>query len=144
VLFGNQMEGYRTGEITLAEAMLPRLRRGMLHLADRNFFGFELCQLAQGTGADLLWRMRKNVRMASEERLPDSSYLRRVYPSGLDWRQQTNGIVLRVIDYRLEGIEGAEPIFRLVTTNLDPSKTTAGELPALYHERWEKGTAFEF
>jgi len=143
VLFGSQMEGYRTGEITLAKAVLPRLRKGMLCLADPNFFCFELWQLAQGTGADLLWRMKKNMRMACEKRLPDGSYLSRVYPSERDWRRQTNGIVLRVIDYRLEGIEGAEPIYRLASTILDPGKAPAGELAALYHERWEIETAFD-
>ena len=143
VLFGSQMDSYRTGEITLAKAVLPSLGKGMLCLADRNFFGFELWQLAQGTGADLLWRMKKNMRMACEKRLPDGSYLSRVYPSERDWRHQTNGIDLRVIDNRLEGIEGAEPIYRLATTVLDPCKAPAEELAALYHERWEIETAFD-
>ena len=143
VLFGSQMDGYRTGEITLAKEVLPRLRKDMLCLADRQFFGFELWQLARGTGADMLWRMKKNMRMACEKRLPDGSYLSHVYPSERDWRHQTNGIVLRVIDYRLEGIEGSEPIYRLATTILDPDKAPAGELAALYHERWEIETAFD-
>ena len=143
VLFGSQMDGYRTGEITLAKAVLPRLRSGMLCLADRNFFGFELWQLAQATGADLLWRMKKNMRMACEKRLPDGSYLSRVFPSERDWRRKTNGIVLRVIDYRLEGIEDTEPIYRLATTVLHPGNAPAGELAALYHERWEIETAFD-
>jgi hypothetical protein len=143
VLFGSQMDGYRTGEITLAKAVLPRMRSGMLCLADRNFFGFELWQLARATGADLLWRMKKNMRMACEKRLPDGSYLSHVYPSERDWRHKTNGIVLRVVDYRLEGIEGSEPIYRLATTILDPDKAPAGELAALYHERWEIETAFD-
>jgi len=143
VLFGSQMASYRTGEITLAKAVLPRMRSGMLCLADRNFFGFELWQLAQATGADLLWRMKKNMRMACEKRLPDGSYLSHVYPSERDWRHKTNGIVLRVVDYRLEGIEGSEPIYRLATTILDPDKAPAGELAALYHERWEIETAFD-
>src|ERR1039458_10168819 len=143
VLFGIQMDSYRTGEITLAKAVLPRLGKGMLCLADRNFFGFELWQLARGTGADLLWRMKKNMRMAGEKLLADGSYLSHVYPSERDWRHKTNWIVLRVIDYRLEGIEGSEPIYRLATTILDPGKAPAGELAALYHERWEIETAFD-
>ena len=143
VLFGSQMDGYRTGEITLAKAVLPRLRKDMLCLADRNFFGFELWQQAQSTGADLLWRMKKNMRMACEKRLPDGSYLSRVYPSLRDWRHKTNGQALRVIDYRLEGIEGSEPIYRLATTILDSGKAPTGELAALYHERWEIETAFD-
>jgi hypothetical protein len=143
VLFGSQMDSYRTGEITLAKAVLPRIRSGMLCLADRNFFGFELWQLARGTGADLLWRMKKNMRMECEKRLPDGSYLSHVYPSERDRRHKTNGIVLRVIDYRLEGIEGSEPIYRLATTILDAAKAPAGELAALYHQRWEIETAFD-
>jgi hypothetical protein len=143
VLFGSQMDGYRTGEITLAKAVLPRLSRGMLCLADRNFFGFELWKQARATGADLLWRMKKNMRMACEQRLPDGSYLSHVYPSERDWRHKTNGIAVRVIDYRLEGIEGAEPIYRLATTILDPDKAPASELAALYHQRWEIETAFD-
>ena len=143
VLFGSQMGSYQTGEITLAKSVLPQLARGMLCLADRNFFGFELWQLAQGNGADLLWRMKKNMRMAREKPLGDGSYLSHMYPSERDWRHKTNGIVLRVIDYRLEGIEGSEPIYRLATTILDPGKAPAGELAALYHERWEIETAFD-
>jgi hypothetical protein len=143
VLFGSQMDAYRTGEITLAKAVLPRLGKGMLCLADRNFFGFALWQQAQATGANLLWRMKKNMRMACEKRLPDGSYLSHVYPSERDWRHKTNGILLRVIDYRLEGIEGCEPIYRLATTILDSEKAPAGELAALYHERWEIETAFD-
>ena len=71
------------------------------------------------TGAALLWRIKKNMRLACEKRLPDGSYLSRIYPSELDRRHQTNGIVVRVIDYRLEGVADAEPIYRLVTTILD-------------------------
>jgi hypothetical protein len=143
VLFGSQMDGYRTGEITLAKAVLPRLSKGMLCLADRNFFGFELWKQARATAADLLWRMKKNMRMACEQRLPDGSYLSHVYPSERDWRHKTNGIAVRVIDYRLEGIEGAEPIYRLATTILDPDKAPGSELAALYHQRWEIETAFD-
>jgi hypothetical protein len=143
VLFGSQMDGCRTGEITLAKAVIPQLKKGMLCLADRNFFGFELWKQARATSADLLWRMKKNMRMVCEERLPDGSYLSHVYPSERDWRRKTNGIAVRVIDYRLEGIEGAEPIYRLATTILDADKAPAAELAALYHQRWEIENAFD-
>ena len=83
------------------------------------------------------------MRMACEKRLPDGSYLSHVYPSERDWRHKTNGIALRVVDYRLEGIEGSEPIYRLATTILDPDKAPAEQLAALYHERWEIETAFD-
>ena len=44
---------------------------------------------------------------------------------------------MRVIEYRLEGVEGAESSYRLLTTILDPGAAPAEELAALYHERWE-------
>jgi hypothetical protein len=143
VLFGSQMDTYATGEITLAKTVLPCLRKGMLCLADRQFFGYELWKQAQATRADLLWRVKKNMRLACEERLDDGSYLSRIYPSERDWRHKTNGIVVRVIDYQLEGVEGAEPIYRLVTSILDHSKAPAQEMAALYHERWEIETALD-
>jgi hypothetical protein len=143
VLFGSQMDAYSTGEITLSKTVLPRLRKGMLCLADRNFFGYQLWKQARATGADLLWRVKKNMRLACEKRLPDGSYLSRIYPSERDWRHKTNGMVVRVIDYELEGVEGAEPIYRLVTSILDHEKAPAQDLAALYHERWEIETALD-
>jgi Transposase DDE domain len=83
------------------------------------------------------------MRLACEKRLSDGSYLSRIYPSERDWRHKTNGIVVRVIDYQLEGVEGAEPIYRLVTTILDHEKAPAQDLAALYHERWEIETALD-
>ena len=137
VLFASKMAGCSTSEIALSKDVLPNLCAGMLCLADRNFFGFEMWRLARQTGADLLWRIKKNARLAVERRLDDGSYLSRIYPSDLDRRHKTNGIVVRVIDYRLEGVADAEPIYRLVTTILDPQQAPAEELAALYHERWE-------
>jgi hypothetical protein len=143
VLFGSKLDAYGTGEITLAKEVLPRLRKGMLCLADRNFFGFELWKQARATGADLLWRVKKNLRLECDKRLPDGSYLSRIYSSERDWRHKTNGIVVRVIDYQLDGVADAEPIYRLVTTILDHEKVPAKELAALYHERWEIETALD-
>ena len=143
VLFGTHLADYATGEVTLAQEVLGGLQKGMLCLADRNFFGFALWNRARATGADLLWRVKKNLRLRVEQRLPDGSYLSRIYASERDWRHQTNGVVVRVIDYRLEGIANAEPLYRLVTTILDPTQGPAEELAALHHERWEIETALD-
>lgn len=143
VLFGSQMAPYGTGETTLAKAALGNLQPGMLCLADRQFFGFALWNQARETGADLLWRIKKNLRLACEERLPDGSYLSRIHPSERDWRRKTNGVQVRVIDYCLQDVTDAEPIYRLVTTILDHTKAPAAELAALYHERWEIETALD-
>jgi hypothetical protein len=143
VLFGSRMADYATSEIALAKTVLPSLSKGMLCLADRGFFGFEMWRLAAATGADLLWRVRKNILLLCEKRLPDGSYLSRIYPSQQDQRRGRNGIVVRVIEYRLDGVEGAEPLYRLATTILDYELAPAAELAALYHERWEIETAFD-
>ena len=42
-----------------------------------------------------------------------------------------------MIEYQLEGVAEAEPLYRLVTTLLDPAGAPAVELAASYHERWE-------
>ena len=143
VLFGTRIGGVKTGEITLAKAVLPALCTGMLCLADRNFFGFAVWNQARATGADLLWRVKKNLRLPCEARLPDGSYVSRVYASPKDQRHGTNGVVVRVIEYTLDGVPGAEPLYRLLTTILDPVAAPAAELAALYHERWEIETALD-
>ena len=52
-------------------------------------------------------------------------------------------MTVRVVDYRLDGVDGALPIYRLVTTILDPERAPALDLAALYRERWEIETAFD-
>jgi hypothetical protein len=141
VLFGSQMAAFGTSEIALAKEVLCSLQAGMLCLADRGFLGYGLWQQARSTGADLLWRGKKNLRLPREQSLSDGSYLSRIFPSEKDWRHKTNGIKVRVIDYQLDGVADAEPIYRLLTTILDPIKAPAEELAALYHERWQIETA---
>ena len=50
---------------------------------------------------------------------------------------------MRVIAYTLERVPDAEPLYRLITTMLDPAEAPAKELAALYHERWEIENAFD-
>jgi hypothetical protein len=143
VLYGTQMGGCNTGEITLAEGVLAFLQQGMLCLADRNFYGFELWNKACATKADLLWRVKKNLGLPCEKRLTDGSYLSTVYASAKDRRHRHHGVTVRVIEYTLEGVPDAEPIYRLLTTIMDPELAPAAELAALYHERWEIETALD-
>ena len=143
VLWAARMSKYATDEITLAQHVVPALRQGMLCLADRFFPSYKLWQAAARTGADLLWRTRQNAHLDVDQRLPDGSYLSRIYASTSDRRRQRKGIVVRVIDYRLKDVPGAEPIYRLITTILDPAQAPAKELAALYHERWEIETALD-
>ncbi len=143
VLMGTALGRYTTAEMTLAKQVLAVLRPGMLCLADRYFFGWSLWRQASGTGADLVWRVRKNQRLPCQERFGDGSSRSVIYPSARDRRHGTNGLTVRVIEYTLHGIPDAEPLYRLVTTILDPDRAPAAEVAALYHERWEIETALD-
>jgi len=143
VLWAARMDQYKTDEITLAGAVVPALRQGMLCLADRFFPAYQLWRKAAQTGADLLWRVRKNARLEVDKRLADGSYLSRIYGSTSDRRNGRKAVVVRVIEYRLKDIPGAESVYRLITTILDPKLAPAKELAALYHERWEIETALD-
>jgi thymidylate kinase len=143
VLWSARMADYATDEMTLAQEVVPALEKGMLCLADRFFPSYQLWQAAAKTGADLLWRTRQNARLEVDRRLPDGSYLSRLYASTSDRRKQRQAIVVRAIDYRLQDVPEAEPVYRLITTILDPNQAPAQELAALYHERWEIETALD-
>jgi len=143
VLFGTRCGPYAVGETTLAAEVLAGLHPRMLCLADRLFFGSALWTQAAATGAALLWRGKQNLRLPCEQRLPDGSYLSRIYPSEQDRRHGRQGVGVRVVEYQLAGVPGAEPVYRLLTTILDPAAAPAADLAALYHERWEIETAFD-
>ena len=111
VLWAAQVDKYATDELTLAETVVPALKEGMLCLADRFFPQLKLWRggKPRETGAELLWRIRQNARLDVDKRLTDGSYLSRIYPSTSDRRNQRHGIVVRVIEYRLKDVPGAEP-----------------------------------
>jgi Insertion element 4 transposase N-terminal/Transposase DDE domain len=138
VVFGLAGGPLAAGETELARRLLGQLKPGMLCLADRGLVGGRLWRDAAATGADLLWRVRSNQKFACLRRLPDGSFLSRMNVDSTDPGAGT--VPVRVIEYTLKGIPGAEPVYRLVTTILDPEAAPAAELAALYHERWEAET----
>jgi hypothetical protein len=143
VLFGGRLAPYATSEVTLAHEVMASLTPGMLCLADRFFPSFDLWQQAAATGAALLWRIRKNARLPVHERLADGSYLSVLQANWHCRAADQQPQRVRVIEYALPGVPDADPIYRLVTTLLDPAAAPATELAALYHERWEIEGAFD-
>jgi hypothetical protein len=135
VVFGLAGGPLASGEGELARALLDRLEPGMLCLADRGLVGGRLWRDAAATGADLLWRVRGGIVLPCLQRLDDGSYLSRLYPTSQHRRRDRDGLVVRVVEYRLPGVPGGDQVYRLVTTLLDPA--AARDLAALYHERWE-------
>jgi hypothetical protein len=140
VLYGAALGSYATGEVTLAKQVVPHLGPGMLCLADRYFPGYALWQQTVATGAELVWRVRENIRFPVEESLPDGSYLSRFYPGWNHGRPQGEGIPVRVIEYE---VLGKEERIRLVTSILDWKAAPADELAPLYLERWEFETTLD-
>ena len=150
VLFGTRMGPSSTSETVLAKGVFPALTAGMLCIADRGFYGFNCWREAHATGAELLWRLKSNLRLPREENLPDGSFLSTVYPSDKDRRARRNGERIRVVEYALEGdvptLEDKpdeDQLYRLGTTIFDPKAAPAKELAALYHDRWEIESAFD-
>ena len=138
-----ELGSYRQAEWEVAEHLLRSLTPGMLCMADRGFVGYSHWQAGTKTGAQLLWRMPKNLILPVEKLLDDGSYLSSLYPSDRDRKKKLNGIPVRVIEYALPNVPDSEPMYRLLTTLLDDKVAPALNLAALYHERWEVELVFD-
>lgn len=121
-----------TSEADLARRLVARLTPGMLCLADRGFYGFGLWHAAAGTGAGLLWRMRSSQRLDPTEALADGSYLSKVYEVA-NFKRRGDGLVVRVVEYRIEDGRANDTTYRLITNILDPAELSAAELALLCH-----------
>jgi hypothetical protein len=143
----------RASEHVLARRLVASLSPGMLLLADRNFPGYELWGLAAATGADLAWRIKKNLVFPPVRVLPDGSFhsVMRTPAENVRHGQAraagripggvAEGHLVRIIEYTVtagdsDGGTRTEP-FRLVTTLLDHEQAPAAGLAAAYHQRWE-------
>lgn len=131
-------------ERTLAGRLLGSLQPGMLCLADRGFYSYELWNQAVETGAQLLWRTKSSHRLPVIARLPDGSFLSEVYASE-DRRRREHGMAVRVIEYEIDdpGRAASDARYRLLCTILDPDHAPAAELAPLYAQRWEFESALD-
>lgn len=127
-------------EQALTRDLLQCFTPGMVVLADRNFLGFNLWKKAQATGADLVWRAKKDRRLPVTEAYEDGSYLSHLVQPGTKGRGEK--IVVRVVEYTLDAPTTPET-YRLVTTITDPTQAPAHELAELYAHRWEAETLLD-
>jgi hypothetical protein len=116
-------------EAPLARKLVPLLREGMLLLADRAYDAAGLLAAVAATGAHFLVRGSASRKPAVLDVLPDGSYL-----------SEIDGLTVRIIEADLD-VTGADGTrigdnYRLITTLTDWLRYPAGELIALYHERW--------
>lgn len=142
VLFAARMAPWKTSEVALARQLLDRLEPGMLCLADRLFYGFELWNQAVATGAQLLWRVQEKIVLPRLQMLSDGSYLSEVRArSTASVAARAHRVAVRVVEFNV--IVGCHRThYRLITTLLDPRKAPALDLANLYAKRWGIETAF--
>jgi hypothetical protein len=129
-----------TSEVAMAREVIDRLQPGMVMLADRNFYGFDLWTRAAATGADLLWRVKKNLRPKHVQTLADGSWLAEITASGPG---RTERLTVRVIEYTIDDGRDNPEQYRLLTTILDPEQATATDLAFAYAQRWEVENTFD-
>jgi hypothetical protein len=127
------------GEQRMVPALLRHLTPTMLLLWDRGFFSYSLWKSVLATGAQLLARVQSRLVLRPISALADGSYLAKIYPCYSERNKDRQGIVVRVIRYRLNDPQrvghGEEHV--LLTTLLEAERSPALELVCLYHERWE-------
>lgn len=148
------LAGCRTAESNLAADLLRSFDTDMLVIADRHYYGFTLWRQAVETGADLLWRASATVTLPVLKPLPDGSYRSVLINPRIRSRRRDqilsaarNGVEIdpkeavqvRVVEYEVPDRHGngTGELICLITSILDPQDTTAVELAAAYHERWE-------
>lgn len=132
-----------TSERELANDLVDRLEPGMLLLADRGFYGFEMWTRAAASGADLLWRVKSTLSPKHVETLDDGSWLATIIPTSGTRRQHRTPLTVRVIDYTLDDGRDNPEQYRLLTTILDAHEAPARDLALAYAERWEIENTFD-
>jgi Insertion element 4 transposase N-terminal/Transposase DDE domain len=132
--------GWQDSEQALAELLFDQVPADALLLEDRGFFSYPAWKKLAARGVQLLVRIKSHMVFKPIRRLSDGSYLAKIYASPWDRQKDRAGIVVRIIEYTLDDPQrtGHGEVHRLMTTLLDEALYPAGELIALYHERWEE------
>jgi hypothetical protein len=140
-------DSWRVYERELFERVLGEgLEPGMLVLADRGFYSYEMWCKAVDAGAELVWRVKGGVELPVVEWLADGSYRSYLLPAQVKAafkqgrslrRAEALRREVRVVQYRVTNRSGTEEIIRLVTSIVDHELAPAAELAALYAQRWE-------
>lgn len=140
------IDSWRVYERELLERILGGVEPGMVVLADRGFFSYELWCQARQTGAELVWRVSDTVDLPVLEWLPDGSYRAELLPKQIKTdlkrgKQRTvrDGMRLpiRVVEYMVTNRGDKPETIRLITSIMDHELAPAAELAALYRQRWE-------
>jgi hypothetical protein len=133
-----------TSEVGFAAKILPSIPDESLTIVDRGFLGAPTLVPLAGNGTNRHWltRAKKNTRFKVIKELGPGDALVEIRVQKVS-RDKDPSIpkrwIVRAIAYQRPG---HEPHF-LLTSLLDAERYPAGELIALYHERWELELAYD-
>jgi hypothetical protein len=149
--------GKGSGEQALARRLYRRLEPDWLVIGDRNFYNWADWCAAADTGAQLLWRVKADLRLPVLQLLPDGSYRSVLIDPTIRGKARTRLIEaaragqdltpaqarhVRVVEYQVpdRNGDGKGELIALVTTLTDPVAAPAAALAEAYHQRWEHET----
>jgi Insertion element 4 transposase N-terminal/Transposase DDE domain len=138
-----QFGPFRRSEQAMTDQILRRggLGPGMLLMWDRGLYSFDRVVSVLATGAQLLCRIKKNVRVELVEVLPDGSWLGLIcrHATRRDERDaKSKSVCVRIVDYEVFSPKSKGPMrIRLLTTLCEHQLFPAALVAHLYHERWE-------
>lgn len=140
------LDSWAVWERELFTRILGALQAGMLLLADRGFYSYDMWCASRDTGVELVWRIKDTVELPVLAWLPDGSFRSELLPKQLKTdlkkgkrRTIPDGarIPVRVIEYMVTNRGGSTETIRLITSITDEQLAPAVELAALYQQRWE-------
>ena len=136
--------GWKDSEKKLVEQLWKHLPEDALLIEDRGFFSYQHWSSLQEKH-HLLIRIQKSMVFKPIEYYADGSFLAKTYPSNWYRENDKKGILVRVIEYKLNDPQrvGHDEVHRLMTNLLDPEEFPASELIMEYHERWEEELVFD-
>lgn len=149
--------GTGSGEQALARQLYTRLEPDWLLIADRNFYNWADWCVAADSGAQLLWRVKADLRLPVLEFGSEGSYTSvLIHPKIRGKARQAlieaaragndldpgQARLVRVVEYTVPDREGdgKDELICLITTIDDPRTAPAQLLADTYHERWEHET----
>lgn len=135
---------YHDSEQKLVAQLWDKIPADALLIEDRGFFSYEHWKTLH-LRSKLLVRVKGNMILKPIRRLPDGSYLAKIYPSSYHRDKDRDGIVVRVIEYTLEDPQrtGHGETHRLLTNLFDHETYPSFEVACGYHERWEEELVFD-
>lgn len=136
--------GWKDSEKTLVEELWDFIPDDALVIEDRGFFSFESWKKLHEKHK-LLVRIQKSMVFTPIMNFEDGSFLAKIYRSNWYRENDSGGIIVRVIEYKLNDPQrtGHGEVHRLLTNLLDADECPAKELINEYHERWEEELVFD-